>query len=278
MSESSSTRSLSESLKGYGRGLVGGLIFAFGPLYTMEIWWQGFIAQPRILVLATVLTYVILVGYAYYAGLHESNTLVSNLLEAFEAMALGTLVAFIVLTLVGQLTLDLSFRAYVSKLTIEALTCAIGVAVGSAQLGQDPNEGSGDTEVKDFSMIHAAGYSVLGALVIVSAFTPTMEIVVMALEAPYWATLGTMIVTFTMALGVLSYIDFKGADTVSDSIYAGGPLGDAFVTYAIGLVLSALLLWSVGRFQDVGVGAQIAMTVYLAWPATLGAAVGRFLL
>ena len=244
----------------------------------MEIWWQGFIAQPRVLVLAIALTYIILVAYAYYAGLHDSNTLAANLFEALEALAIGTVVAFVVLTLVGQLTFDLSFRAYLSKLTIESLTCAIGVAVGSTQLGQDPNEDGGDSKVKNYTLIHAGAYSILGSLIIVSGFTPTMEIVAIALEAPYWATLGTMLVTFAMALAIVSYIGFKGADRVEDGIYAGGPIGDAFVTYAVGLVLSALLLWSVGRLQDVGFSAQIAMIVYLAWPATLGAAVGRFLL
>lgn len=254
------------------------MIFAFAPLYTQEIWWQGFIAQPKILVLAIALTYVILVAYAYYAGLHDSDTLVSNMMEAFESLALGTVVALGVLTLIGQLSFDLSFRAYMSKLTIEALTCAIGVAVGSAQLGQDSNEGDGESESKDYTLIHAAAYSILGSLIIVSGFTPTMEIIVIALEAPYWATLGTMLVTFAMALAIVSYIEFKGSNRVADGIYAGGPIGDAFVTYAIGLVLSAVLLWSVGRFQDVGFSAQLAMTAYLAWPATLGAAVGRFLL
>ena len=273
----SETRSLTDSLKGYGRGIVGGLLFAFAPLYTMEIWWQGFVAQPRILVLAIVVTYVVLVAYAHYAGLHDDDSVPSNFLEAFEALAIGYLVAWVVLTFLGQLSSDLSFRAYVSKLTIEALSCAIGVSVGSTQLGQDPDE-EGSSDAKEFTMIHAFAYSVLGALVIVAGFTPTMEIVALGLKAPYWAILGTMVLSLVMALGIVTYIDFRGADSVSDGIYAGGPLGDAFVTYAIGLVMSAALLWSVGRFQDVGVGAQVAMTVYLAWPATLGASVGRFLL
>ncbi|NNF57685.1 MAG: DUF2391 family protein [Rhodothermaceae bacterium] len=59
-----STRPVSKTLKGYGRGIVGGMIFALAPLYTIEIWWQGFIAAPYVLVIATLGTLAVLVAYA----------------------------------------------------------------------------------------------------------------------------------------------------------------------------------------------------------------------
>ena len=276
---SNTSRSYSKSLRGYGRGVVGGLIFAFGPLYTMEIWWQGFTASPGVLLMSIAATYVVLVAYAFYAGLHSDRSILYNAAEALETIAIGFVVAFVVLKLLGQLPSDLSAKEFMSRLTIEGLTCAIGVAVGSAQLGKDPNsENEGGTPSGLNGFVHEIAYSVLGAVIIVAGFTPTMEIVVTALEATPLATLGTAVVSFLLALGVMSYFDFRGSDSGASGVYAGGPVGDAFVTYAIGLVLSAALLWSVGRFDGVGLGAALSMIVYLAWPATLGASVGRLLL
>lgn len=277
---STDTRPLSETLKGYGRGVVGGLIFALAPLYTIEIWWQGFIASPEVLIVATLGTFLILVAYAHYAGLHSDRSLLYNAFEALETITLGFIVAFVVLKLVGQLPWTLSFIEFVSRLTIEGLTTSIGVAIGSTQLGQDPNEDqqSSGGEQKQHGYIHDVAYSVLGAMIIVAGFTPTQEIMIAALEATPLAVLGTMVLSFLLALGVESYFDFRGANPNKGDLYIGGPLGDALVTYAIALSISAVLLWSVGRFDGTGFTAFLCMTVYLALPATLGAAVGRLLL
>ena len=241
----------------------------------MEIWWQGFIAQPKVVLVALPLTFVVLVAYAYYAGLREDRSVASNALEALETLALGFLVAFVVLTLLGQLSTSLSPRIYILLLTIEAMACAIGVAVGSTQLGDDIDEAESASET---GVVHELAYSILGAIIIVSGFTPTMEVVVTALEAPPWAPVGVAALSFALALGIVSYINFNGTGRMQDGIYAGGPIGDAFVTYAIAIIVSAVLLWGVGRFEGVGAGARVFMIVYLAWPATLGASAGRFLL
>ncbi|NNF57686.1 MAG: DUF2391 family protein [Rhodothermaceae bacterium] len=203
-----------------------------------------------------------------------------NAFEALEALALGFVVAFVVLKLLGQLPWTISFLEFVSRLTIEGLTTSIGVVIGSTQLGQDPNEEqqSSGGEQPQHGYIHDIAYSVLGAMIIVAGFTPTQEVMIAALEAPPTAVFGMIVLSFLLALGVESYFDFRGARQGQSDLYIGGPFGDAVVTYAIGLVVSGILLWSVGRFGGTGLTAFLCMTVYLALPATLGAAVGRLLL
>lgn len=273
------TRSVSTSLKGYGRGIVGGLLFALAPLYTSEVWWQGFIASPEVLLVSVLATFAVVVAYAHYAGIHNTNSLFEEVLEAFEIFAIGFLLGFVVLKLLGQLPTGLSFQVTMSRVILEGLVSSIGVAVGSAQLGQNPDDSSSSSDAsKQRGLIHEFAYSALGALLVVAGFAPTMEIVVIALEAPPWAVFTTAIVSFLLALGVMSYFDFKGSKRMDDCIYAGGPLGDAFVTYAIALALSGVLLWSVGRFDGAGLAPSLFMIVYLAFPATVGAAVGRLIL
>lgn len=273
-------RSYADTLKEYGRGVVGGLIFAFAPLYTMEIWYQGFIASPGVLLFAVAATYGVLVAYAFYAGLHTERALWPNMAEAFEVIALGFLVAGVVLVLIGQLSLDLAPSVFLARLTLEGLTCAIGVAIGSAQLGSDPDdtgEGQPGTEGGLTGFVHQIAYTVLGATVVIAGVAPTAEVVVTSIEAPIWAVLVTVVLTFALALGIVHALDFRGSGRRGE-VYAGGALGDAVVTYAVSLVLSAVLLWTTGRFDHIGLGAALSMTVYLAWPATIGGAIGRLLL
>ena len=59
-SNSPEKRSLAESLQEYGRGIAGGLLFSLPLLYTMEVWWAGFIAHPWRLFGAVVVTLVLL--------------------------------------------------------------------------------------------------------------------------------------------------------------------------------------------------------------------------
>ena len=280
VSAGSSTRPVSKTLRNYGRGLVGGMIFAFAPLYTMEVWEQGFIARPAVVLFAVVATYAVLVAYSFYAGLHADRSLAYNLAEAFESLALGFVISFVVLKLIGQLPGDLPPVVYLTRLTLEGLASAIGVAVGSSQLGQDPDdtgEGQPHAEGGLRGLVHQVAYSVLGATLIIAGVAPTAEVVVTGIEAPIPAVPATAVLSFLVALAVVHHLDFRGAGRSSD-VYAGGAFGDAVVTYAIGIVCSAVLLWSVGRFDGVGLGAALSMVVYLAWPATLGAAVGRLLL
>lgn len=274
------TRPYDATLKEYGRGLVGGLLFAFAPFYTMEIWYQGFIASPEVLLFAVGATYAVLVAYSYYVGLHTDRGFGANLGEALETIALGFLVAAIVLTLIGQLSTDLSPGVFVGRLTLEGLTSAIGVSIGQSQLGADPDDEGDDqpgTEGGLRGFVHQIAYTTLGATIIIAGVAPTEEVVVTGIEAPIWAVLATVVVTLTLALAIVHALDFRGAGRRGD-VYAGGAVGDALVTYAIALVLSGILLWTTGRFDSVSLGAALSMTVYLAWPATVGGAIGRLLL
>lgn len=282
MSETASAdvRSYRDTLQEYGRGLVGGMLFAFAPLYTMEVWHQGFIASPGIVLTAVGTTYAILVAYSYYVGLHTERSILANLAEALETVALGFAVAAIVLTLIGQLSFDLSAGVFLARLTLEGMVCAIGVAIGSAQLGADEDdegEGQPGAEGGISGFIHQIAYTALGATVIIAGVAPTAEVVVTGVEAPVWAILATALLSLSLCLAITHALDFRGAGR-HGQVYAGGSIGDAVVTYAISLVLAAALLWMTGRLGGVGLGAGLSMTVYLAWPAAIGGSIGRLLL
>jgi len=56
-------------------------------------------------------------------------------IDSVEEMGLGLLIAAFVLWLLGQITFDMTVNEILGKIIIEAMTVAIGVSIGTAQLG-----------------------------------------------------------------------------------------------------------------------------------------------
>src|SRR5918992_393725 len=142
-------RSVTKSLQEYARGIIGGLLFSLPLLYTMEVWWAGFSAHPFHLILYVLATLILLLGYNYYAGLRHDANLMEVLIDSIEEMGLGLLISTIALMLLGRITFDMTLNEIVGKITIEAMTVAIGVSVGTAQLGGAGGEsdtGEGDNK------------------------------------------------------------------------------------------------------------------------------------
>lgn len=100
------TSSVSNSLREYARGVAGGLMFSLPLLYTMEVWWAGFVAEPMRLVVYIATVFLLLLGYNHYAGLHHDHCWSEVVIDSVEEMGLGLLLAAAMLFLLGQIELD----------------------------------------------------------------------------------------------------------------------------------------------------------------------------
>lgn len=285
---SSSIRPVQTTLQEYGRALAGGLLFSAASLYTMEIWWQGYTVPAHVVLARFLASLVLLTAYVHVAGIMDGGTLREDIAEALEALALGFAVTVVMLKLAGQLPPGVSWAEAMQRVVMSGTVTAIGVAVGTKQLGQDEDsdedsdDGSEDAESHDDdsagSWRHELSLTVLGAFLLGTSVAPTEEILLIGVEAPGWAPLVTAILSFGIALGIVSYIAFRGASDADESRFAGGPLGDAVVTYAVALLASAAMLWSTGQFGGLGAIAVMDLVVYLGLPCALGASAGRLLL
>ena len=300
-------RSYTETLKGYARGVGGGLLFSIAPLYTMEIWWQGYVLSPwRMLIAAFAVTGLLLL-YAHYCGLRADKSWRENAMETLQIVALSTFIAMVILKLAGQLPTTLTPYEVMTRVAIEGTAVAIGVAVGSTQFGagstdsdgekddaqdegtddDDPSDsdeqdqhdtGGGDSEKDLRGALHEFVYMVLGGLLISFSIAPTAEITMIALTAETWQVLITALLTLVLGAAMTNYAQFRGSGRVKGGVFAGGVLGDACVAYAVGLVLAAGSLWLTGMLDGFGLIAAVHQTVYLGVAATLGGAAGRLLL
>ncbi len=146
MKSTSAKRPIHESLQEYGRGIAGGLLFSFPLLYTMEVWWKGFIATPLQLILVILFTFVLLMGYNRFAGMHPEASWKDVMIDSVEELGLGFLLSFGLLSMLGRIEIgSTSLVESMGKVVIEAMVVSIGVSIGTAQLGMN-GDSNGDTD------------------------------------------------------------------------------------------------------------------------------------
>lgn len=293
-------RTVTESLQEYGRGVAGGLMFSLPLLYTMEVWWAGFTTHPSRLLAYVIATFLLLLGYNRYAGLRRDRSMTEVAIDSVEEMGIGFFLAALILFLLGRITLEMPISEVAGVIVVEAMTVAIGVSIGTAQLGaggkedeglegdsvrpqQSSNKGARNNREGDGTNkeIHFGGQMVLaflGAELFAANLAPTEEIVMVAIDTSWLKLMGLALFSLVIAFLVLHYSDFKGAREFVRADHPTLILLGTVVTYAIALSSSAMILWLFGRFDGVTMFTALAQTVALGLAATLGASAGRLLL
>lgn len=272
------------SLREYGRGIAGGLLFSLPLLYTMEIWWTGFIASPARLLAFMVVTFLLLLGYNRYAGLRHVEHFREIAAESVEEIGLGLLLSAGVLWLTSRIGSGMSTREILGKTVVESMIVAIGISVGKTQLaGKDP-DGTGADQGQDGNEREPRflGQFILGlcgAALLATNVAPTEEIVVIALESSAFQLLLMLLISLALGAGVLYYSDFRGSRRwVRHPDHPVDVAAGAIMTYAAALTTSGFMLWFFGRFHGLATPTMLRETVVLALPAALGASAGRLLL
>lgn len=290
-------RPVRKSLQEYARGIAGGLLFSLPLIYTMEVWWAGFTMHPLRLLLYVVATFALLLGYNYFAGLRHDSGWEEVVIDSVEELGLGILISAIMLLLLGRVSFEIPASEFIGKIVIEAMTVAIGVSVGTAQLGGGGDKDTGVEAVgagkkgesrgkraaargaKD--KIHFGGQMVIafcGSVLFAANVAPTEEIVLIASEVSPWNLLGLALVSITLGALILFYSDFTCAQRFAPTEGVSAVIIGTVITYSIALITSAGILWSFGRFDGLALNMCLAETIVLGLAATLGASAGRLLL
>jgi len=283
MQGTASARTIRESMEEYGRGIIGGLLFSLPLLYTMEVWWRGFTASPVHLLVYLGLTFVLLLAYNRYCGMRRDAHFLEVVIDSVEELGLGLVVSAAVLAMLGRIHGEMPMQEIAGKIVIEGMTVAIGVSVGTAQLGggerkerQDQGVRDGSSQPPNFWDQTVLGFC--GAILIVSNVAPTEEVVMIGVEVPPRNLLILMAVSLGLCAVTLHFSEFIGA---KGKVRTGGwriMVSETVVSYAVALMASALMLWIFGRFADTSWKIILAQTVVLGFPGAIGASAGRLLI
>ena len=203
-------RKISETAKEYGRGVVGGLLFSLPLLYTMEVWWTGFIASPEKLLAFIGFTFLLLLGYNRHAGMRPDASFKEILHESVEEITLAFIVAFLFLLLINKISITMSFREIAGKVIVESMIVAIGVSVGTAQLGQKDKKAKQQEKKRKEGLFQMVVLCICGAVLISSSVAPTEEIFRIAVVSKASHLLFMIVVSILISGIILFFSDFKG--------------------------------------------------------------------
>lgn len=274
-------RSTRESLQEYGRGIAGGLMFSIPLLYTMEVWWSGFMLHPGRILIYVAVTFALLLLYNRFAGLRRDASLVEVFIDSVEEMGIGLLLSALVLWLASRIGWEMDRFEVLGKIVMEGMTVAIGVAVGTAQLGapDDGDEGlDGDEDDNSTAYFPQLALALCGAVLFAANVAPTDEISVIAMESSPVKLLLFSLVSILLGSLVLHFSGFRGSGRYVARDTALLTARGIITTYAVALVASAGSLWFFGKLDGEPFSQCLGQIVVLGLPAVLGASAGRLLL
>jgi putative integral membrane protein (TIGR02587 family) len=287
-STNKNTRAISESLKEYARGIAGGLLFSFPLLYTMEVWIAGYSASPFQLLILIVVTFLLLLGYNRFAGMHPDASWRSILVDSVEEMGIGFIISFGVLYMLKRIEIGvMALDEIVGKVVVEAMVVSIGVSIGTSQLGMS-EENKNEKEQKEkvekenkISRDSKIGLVVLafcGSILIGGNVAPTEEVLLLAIEAKPLNILLMAVASLIISVMIVFFSNFKGTFLKSPPNFIYNLIFDTCLSYLAALTASAFALWFFGRFDNVSYEVAFAQCVVLGVLSSLGASAGRLLI
>ncbi|MES2437988.1 MAG: TIGR02587 family membrane protein [Verrucomicrobiota bacterium] len=274
-------RSTAESLQEYGRGIAGGLMFSLPLLYTMEVWWAGFMLHPGRILIYGIATFALLLLYNRFAGLRRDATLAEVAIDSVEEMGIGLVLSAVILWLTGRISGEMDGLEVLGKIVMEAMTVAIGVSVGTAQLGagDEGDEGlSGEEEENASAYFPQLSLALCGAVLFAANVAPTDEISVIAVESTPGKLLLLSLLSILLASLILHFSGFRGSGRHVARDTALLAARGIVTTYAVALLAAVGSLWFFGKLDGEPFFQCLAQTIVLGLPAVLGASAGRLLL
>ena len=281
-------KSKKDSLKEYARGITGGLLFSLPLFYTMEMWEASLSLPPQRLLAYLLVTFILLMGYNKYAGLHPAAQWSEIITDSVEEIGLGIILSLAVLQSLGQLNwYEVYLYDNFCKIIVQAMPVAIGISIGTAQLQtQDAGENNPEkgkqkqgTGRDDASFSGRFILAICGSVVIAGNIAPTEEIPLIAMSSTLFSLLLLMAESLFLGAVILFFSDFRG----SAKKLAGRGLYIQIIqhtisTYIACLLASLLMLWFFGQLSGIGLFAALANVIVLGFPAMLGASAGRLLI
>lgn len=270
------------SLKEYARGITGGLLFSFPLLYTMEVWWAGFIAPPASLLILIAFTFLLLLGYNRFAGLRPDASWREVIVDAIEELGIGLILSFAVLLMLNRVNPgNMSIDEIMGKVVIEAMAVAIGVSIGTAQLGINKKGGKEEKtndKVTQHSKWSIVPLAMCGSLIVGGNVAPTEEVLMIAVESAPLHILIMCLISIFISIVIVFFSDFKGGPVNKGGNLMYHLIFDTSICYVSALAVSAFALWFFGRFENMSFWSCFSMVIVLGVLSSLGASAGRLLI
>lgn len=268
-------------LIGLARAFGGAVLFSFTILMTMEMWQLGFYIDRLRLALFIAAFIPLLFGLAYFDGFEETNGLTEDAVDVFVAYTVGFVASALVLFAFNVVNFQMSFNEILGKISIQAITAAVGALVAQSQLGSK----NGDSESEDKGEHLPRSYfgeillMIIGVIFLTMSIAPTEEMILIAFRMTYWHAFALIIGTLIMIHAVVYVVKFRGQEKMPEDVsFVSIFLRYTVVGYAVVLLVCLYLLWTFGRLSGMSAEEVVKVTIVLGFPGALGASGSRLIL
>ncbi|MBD2595895.1 TIGR02587 family membrane protein [Nostoc spongiaeforme FACHB-130] len=264
------------------RGICGGFLFGIPLIYTMEVWWIGSLAKPRLIAIAIALMFVVVFLLNYTEGFRKRrNTwrLDEAAIDTVEAIAIGFVCSAFMLWLLQEITPATSLKESLGKVVYEGVPFTLGVALANQflQAGNQNNSTSATHKNNLHATLADLGATVIGATVIAFNIAPTDEVPMLAAAiSPPWLWV-LMAASLVISYAIVFQAGFSDQQKrrQQKGIFQR-PLSETTISYLVSLLASGAMLFF---FQKLTLSDPWIMwlehTLVLGLPATIGGAAGR---
>ena len=270
-------------LIGLARAFGGAILFSFSILMTMEMWRLGFYIDKFRLALFIAAFMPLLFGLAYFDGFEDTNSLTEDAIDTFVAYTVGFVASALVLFAFNIINFQMPFDEIIGKISIQAITAAVGALVAQSQLGG--KNGDSESEDKDENEKSPRSYfgeillMIIGIIFLTMSIAPTEEMILIAFRMTYWHAFALAVGTLIMMHAVVYVVKFRGQEKTPEgvsfiSIFARYTI----VGYAVVLLVCLYLLWTFGRTSGMSAEEIAKVTIVLGFPGALGASGSRLIL
>lgn len=278
--------SVSQTIRQLVRGIAGGLLLGLPPLFTMEMWFQGFLLESWKIVVLIAVTFAIVVGYSSVCGFRRERTWSDLLIDSVQTMGIAAIVSAVALLLLGRIDGGIGLRDAIGKIGLQMIPVSLGVSLAGSQLA-DPEDNGDEAADIGSSLGDAAQVGAYGRLLVAAGaalflslnIAPTEENIFIVANAAWWLLVLIVIASLLMSYAIVFYADFRGGRSMNggDSLL-DHPLTETLAAYTVSLLVSALLVWAFGRTEGAPAFVIVAQIVLLGVVAAFGGAAGRLLL
>lgn len=245
------------------------------------MWSLGFTIPPYRLIIYIFLSIPLLVGLSHFVGFKETENIADDVIDAFVGYAVGFISAAVLMYLFGLIDSSMSFYEVIGKISLQAVTAAIGAMYAQSQLGNSGKnaDNNSDKEEELSSYWGELFLMFVGAIFLAMNPAATEEMYLIAFKM-------SEVQMVLLALGSLAVmhafvysVGFAGEEEVAaETSFWLVFLRFTVVGYAVALLTSFYLLWTFGSLDGLALKNMLEVTIVLAFPSALGAAASRVIL
>jgi putative integral membrane protein (TIGR02587 family) len=255
------------------RGVAGGTILGVPLIYTQETWLHGRTVSPVVILGGLVVAFAVTVILSHFVGFRPGRTH-RPVEDAMVAMGLSLLLSALLLVLLDRIGSGTSSENRLGVIALSAIPVSLGFSVGVALAPKQGGEEAKNIPGGAGDLLLAAA----GALVFALNIAPTEEPILLAAQLGGVRLSLLVVASLVLPYVMVFYAEFGGrAQRVASDGATQGPLTETLLAYAVAIVVSAGMLALFGRVDALN-GVAFAQVITLAFPASIGAALGRLLI